>query len=103
MSAATTHANDLSAAGDQAAATELLEATYASFKHVLGPFHPYTLSCAVNLVQDLRATGQEEDAARLADATMDRYVEALGPGHPEVATGRTLAVRSECSTDAPYT
>jgi Tetratricopeptide repeat/NB-ARC domain len=103
LSAATTHANDLSAAGDLAAATELLEATYASFKRVLGPLHPYTLSCAVNLVQDLRATGLEEDATRLAEATMDRYVEALGPGHPEVATAGTLAGRSECSTDAPYT
>lgn len=103
LSAATTHANDLSAAGDLAAATELLEATYASFKRVLGALHPYTLSCAVNLVQDLRATGLEEDASRLAEATMDRYVEALGPGHPEVATAGTLAGRSECSTDAPYT
>jgi hypothetical protein len=89
--------------GDRVAATELLEATYAAFKQVLGPYHPYTLSCAVNLVQDLRATNQEEDAARLADATMDRYAEALGQGHPEAVSGRTLAVRSECSTDAPYT
>jgi hypothetical protein len=103
LSAATTHANDLSARGDKAAATELLEATYASFKQVLGAWHPYTLACAVNLVQDLRATGQLEDAARLADATMDRYAEALGPTHPEAVAGRTLAVRSECSTDAPYT
>jgi tetratricopeptide (TPR) repeat protein len=103
LSAATTHANDLSATGDKAAATALLEATYASFKETLGVWHPYTLACAVNLVQDLRATGQEEDAARLADATIDRYAEALGPAHPEVVAGRTLAVRSECSTDAPYT
>ncbi len=103
LSAATTHANDLSAMGDRGAATELLEATYGAFKQVLGPYHPYTLSCAVNLVQDLRATNQEEDAARLADATMDRYAEALGHGHPEAVSGRTLAVRSECSTDAPYT
>ena len=103
LSAATTHANDLSARGDKAAATDLLETTYASFKQVLGPWHPYTLACAVNLVQDLRATGQLEDAARLADATMDRYAEALGPTHPEALAGRTLAVRSECSTDAPYT
>jgi tetratricopeptide (TPR) repeat protein len=103
LSAATTHANDLSTQGNKAAATELLEATYASFKQVLGPYHPYTLACAVNLVQDLRATDQEEDASRLADATMDRYAEALGPGHPEAIAGRSLAVRSECSTDAPYT
>ncbi len=103
LSAATTHANDLSTRGDKAAATELLEATYASFKRVLGAYHPYTLACAVNLVQDLRATGLREDAVRLADATMDRYAEALGPQHPEAVAGRTLAVRSECSTDAPYT
>jgi Tetratricopeptide repeat/NB-ARC domain len=103
LSAATTHANDLSTAGDKQAATELLEATYAAFKRVLGPYHPYTLSCAVNLVQDLRATGQFEDALRLADATMDRYAEALGPTHPEAVSGRALAARSECSTDAPYT
>ena len=103
LSAATTHANNLSASGDVAAATELLEATYASFKRVLGALHPYTLSCAVNLVQDLQATGQQDDADRLAAATMDRYAEALGPGHPEAVAGRTLRIRSECSTDAPYT
>ncbi len=103
LSAATTHANDLSTRGDKRAATELLEATYAAFKRVLGPYHPYTLACAVNLVQDLRATGQHEDAVRLADATMDRYAEALGPSHPEAVSGRALAARSECSTDAPYT
>lgn len=103
LSAATTHANDLSASGDVAAATVLLEATYASFKRVLGALHPYTLSCAVNLVQDLHATGQHADADRLAEVTMDRYAEALGPTHPEAVAGRTLTVRSECSTDAPYT
>ncbi len=103
LSAATTHANDLSASGEVAAATELLEATYASFKRVLGALHPYTLSCAVNLVQDLHATGQHDDADRLAEVTMDRYAEALGPMHPEAVAGRTLTVRSECSTDAPYT
>ena len=57
----------------------------------------------MNLVQDLHATGQHEDADRLTDATMDRYTEALGPTHPEAVSGRTLTVRSECSTDAPYT
>jgi hypothetical protein len=103
LSAATTHANGLSASGDVVAATVLLEATYASFKRVLGALHPYTLSCAVNLVQDLQATGQHEDADRLAEVTMDRYAEALGPAHPEAVAGRTLTVRSECSTDAPHT
>lgn len=103
LSAANTHANDLSTRGDKAAALELLEATYLAFKQSLGALHPYTLGCAVNLTQDLRATGHDDDATRLADATIDRYGEALGPQHPEVLAGRALAVRSECSTDAPYT
>ena len=103
LSAATTHANDLSARGDQAAATELLEATYASFKRVLGPYAPLHALLRGQPGAGPAGHGPAEDAIRLAEATMDRYAEALGPTHPEAVSGTCARARSECSTDAPYT
>jgi hypothetical protein len=103
LSAATTHANDLHAAGDYTLALELLERTYGSFKAVLGKAHPYTLACGVNLIEELHIMGNNENAELLADAVQERYAEVLGEDHPEVIAGRTQGIRGECSTDAPST
>jgi hypothetical protein len=64
----------------------------------IGPEHPSTLACSLNLAFDLAALGRQEESTTLFDNTINAYIRALGAEHPALTAARDRA-RANCDVD----
>jgi hypothetical protein len=63
----------------------------AEYQRRLGPEHPHTLACQVNLAAALHFTGQRDEATRVIRAAVDGFTTILGDEHPYTLAARTSA------------
>jgi len=72
--------------------------TYGRARIVLGPQHPSTMACQLNLSLDLAALERGGEAQVEFDATMEKFLSVFGATHPAtVAAGQRQ--RANCDAD----
>lgn len=87
------HAINLLAFGRRSDAIAEIAELREIYEERLGPRHPHTLLCLVDLACAMRAQGPDEDAIQLARSALNGLLDGLGENHPHtLAAMSVLAV-----------